>query len=383
MIELKNIQVEFSRDGASATAAVDDVSLTILEGEVFGIIGSSGAGKSTLVRTINLLQKPTSGDIVIDGASIVGQTGARLRETRCGIGMIFQHFNLWNAKTVYDNVAFPLKCARWSKQDIEERVVELLEFVNLEEKRDAYPQTLSGGQKQRVAIARALAANTRILLCDEPTSALDLETTKSVLDVLKRVNEQLGVTIVVITHELDVVKGICDRIAVMDGGRVVEQGETYEVFSNPQSEMLRGLVRHSQNFALPSGAFEQNGSIIKLTYAGESATEPVLFDAGKLFDVRLSILHGKIEYINEKPFGICTCEPRRQRPNRPSDRASERAGRASGGVEACRITSARFYSRWAKRWERPRSCAASRWSSPSWLAARWAFCSTLPARTCS
>ena len=176
--------------------------------------------------------------------------------------------------------------------------------MNLEEKRDAYPQTLSGGQKQRVAIARALAANTRILLCDEPTSALDLETTKSVLDVLKRVNEQLGVTIVVITHELDVVKGICDRIAVMDGGRVVEQGETYEVFSNPQSEMLRGLVRHSQNFALPSGAFEQNGSIIKLTYAGESATEPVLFDAGKLFDVRLSILHGKIEYINEKPFGI-------------------------------------------------------------------------------
>ena len=304
MIELKNIQVEFSRDGASATAAVDDVSLTILEGEVFGIIGSSGAGKSTLVRTINLLQKPTSGDIVIDGASIVGQTGARLRETRCGIGMIFQHINLWNAKTVYDNVAFPLKCARWSKQDIEERVVELLEFVNLEEKRDAYPQTLSGGQKQRVAIARALAANTRILLCDEPTSALDLETTKSVLDVLKRVNQQLGVTIVVITHELDVVKGICDRIAVMDGGRVVEQGETYEVFSNPQSEMLRGLVRHSQNFALPSGAFEQNGSIIKLTYAGENATEPVLFDAGKLFDVRLSILHGKIEYINEKPFGI-------------------------------------------------------------------------------
>lgn len=155
-----------------------------------------------------------------------------------------------------------------------------------------------------MAIARALAANTRILLCDEPTSALDLETTKSVLDVLKRVNQQLGVTIVVITHELDVVKGICDRIAVMDGGRVVEQGETYEVFSNPQSEMLRGLVRHSQNFALPSGAFEQNGSIIKLTYAGENATEPVLFDAGKLFDVRLSILHGKIEYINEKPFGI-------------------------------------------------------------------------------
>lgn len=303
MIELKNLQVEFSRDGASA-AAVDDVSLTIREGEVFGIIGSSGAGKSTLVRTINLLQAPTAGDIAIDGTSIVGQTGARLRETRRGIGMIFQHFNLWNAKTVYDNVAFPLKNAGWKKRSIEERVTELLEFVKLSEKRDAYPQTLSGGQKQRVAIARALAANTRILLCDEPTSALDLETTKSVLDVLKRVNEQLGVTIVVITHELDVVKSICDRVAVMDGGRVVEEGETYEVFSNPQSEMLRGLVRRSQNFALPSDVFEQSGSIIKLTYAGENATEPVLFEAGKLFDVRLSILHGKIEYINEKPFGI-------------------------------------------------------------------------------
>lgn len=376
MIELKNLQVEFSRDGASA-AAVDDVSLTIREGEVFGIIGSSGAGKSTLVRTINLLQAPTAGDIVIDSTSIVGQTGARLRETRRGIGMIFQHFNLWNAKTVYDNVAFPLKNAGWKKRSIEERVTELLEFVKLSEKRDAYPQTLSGGQKQRVAIARALAANTRILLCDEPTSALDLETTKSVLDVLKRVNEQLGVTIVVITHELDVVKSICDRVAVVDGGRLVEEGETYEVFSNPQSEMLRGLVRHSQNFALPSDVFEQSGSIVKLTYAGENATEPVLFEAGKLFDVRLSILHGKIEYINEKPFGILYVR------NRPSDRASERAGRATGGAEACRIISARFFSKWAKRWEKPRSCAASRWPSPSWRAARWASCSTLPARTCS
>jgi len=303
LIELKNISKDFG-SGEKAVHAVRDVSLSIGSGEIFGIIGFSGAGKSTLVRCINLLERPSSGSVFVAGQDLTALSAKDLRAARKKIGMIFQHFNLWNAKTVYDNVAFPLKCARWSKQDIEERVVELLEFVNLEEKRDAYPQTLSGGQKQRVAIARALAANTRILLCDEPTSALDLETTKSVLDVLKRVNQQLGVTIVVITHELDVVKGICDRIAVMDGGRVVEQGETYEVFSNPQSEMLRGLVRHSQNFALPSGAFEQNGSIIKLTYAGENATEPVLFDAGKLFDVRLSILHGKIEYINEKPFGI-------------------------------------------------------------------------------
>ena len=280
MIELKNIQVEFSRDGASATAAVDDVSLTILEGEVFGIIGSSGAGKSTLVRTINLLQKPTSGDIVIDGASIVGQTGARLRETRCGIGMIFQHFNLWNAKTVYDNVVFPLKCARWSKQNIEERVVELLEFVNLEEKRDAYPQTLSGGQKQRVAIARALAANTRILLCDEPTSALDLETTKSVLDVLKSFKSieppfyTFECTFKAFEHTFNTFERI---FSLMNGGRVsMSKPETYEV--SPTRSRRDAASRTwcgTPKFALPKLARSgQNGSIIKLTYAGESAANP-------------------------------------------------------------------------------------------------------------
>ena len=303
MIELRNVRVEFSR-GALSTAAVDNVSLTVREGEVFGIIGSSGAGKSTLVRTINLLQKPTSGDVVIDGVTITGQTGAQLRETRRGIGMIFQHFNLWTAKTVYDNIAFPLKDAGWKKPDIDARVTELLDFVRMGEKRDAYPRTLSGGQKQRVAIARALAANTRILLCDEPTSALDLETTKSVLEVLKRVNEHFGVTIVVITHELDVVKDLCDRVAVMDNGKVVEEGDTYEVFANPQSTTLKSLVRHSQNFVLPNDIFGKQGTIIKLTYAGENATEPVLFDAGACFGTRLSILHGKIEYIKEKPFGI-------------------------------------------------------------------------------
>ena len=281
-----------------------DISIEIKEGEVVCMIGPSGSGKSTFLRCLNRLEKITSGEVVVDGHPI-SDPNTNINKVRENIGMVFQHFNLFPHLTVRDNITLaPTQLKLMNKAEADQKALELLGRVGLSDKADVYPGQLSGGQKQRVAIARALAANTRILLCDEPTSALDLETTKSVLDVLKRVNQQLGVTIVVITHELDVVKGICDRIAVMDGGRVVEQGETYEVFSNPQSEMLRGLVRHSQNFALPSGAFEQNGSIIKLTYAGENATEPVLFDAGKLFDVRLSILHGKIEYINEKPFGI-------------------------------------------------------------------------------
>ena len=239
MIELKNIQVEFSRDGASATAAVDDVSLTILEGEVFGIIGSSGAGKSTLVRTINLLQKPTSGDIVIDGASIVGQTGARLRETRCGIGMIFQHFNLWNAKTVYDNVAFPLKCARWSKQDIEERVVELLEFVNLEEKRDAYPQTLSGGQKQRLCIARALLKKPKILIFDDSTSAVDTATDASIREGLSKLKDT---TKIIIAQRISSLMH-ADQIVVLDDGRLNAVGTHEELL---QSNAIYQEIYESQ-----------------------------------------------------------------------------------------------------------------------------------------
>lgn len=303
LIELRNVRVDFTR-GAQHTVAVDGVSLSIRPGEVFGIVGSSGAGKSTLVRTINLLQPPTSGEVLIDGEPITGQTGAQLRATRRGIGMIFQHFNLWSSKTVYDNIAFPLKDAGWKKPQIDARVAELLDFVRLGEKRNAYPRTLSGGQKQRVAIARALAANTRILLCDEPTSALDLETTKSVLDVLKRVNETFGVTIVVITHELDVVKELCDRTAVMEAGRVVEEGDVYDVFANPRSDTLKRLVAHAQSFDLPDHVREQPGTLIRLTYANDNATDPVLSEALKRFDATLSILHGRIEYIKEKPFGI-------------------------------------------------------------------------------
>lgn len=303
MIELKNVRVEFP-SGQSKAPAVDGVSLAVREGEVLGIVGSSGAGKSTLVRTINLLQAPTAGEVIVDGVSIVGQKGRQLRETRAGIGMIFQLFNLWNAKTVGQNVAFPLKQAGWSKRQTDERVDEVLRFVNLLDKKDVYPRTLSGGQKQRVAIARALAPSSRILLCDEPTSALDLETTASVLDVLRRANEELGVTMVVITHELDVVKRICHRVAVMGKGRIVEHGNTFDVLSNPQSEVAKGLVEQTQRFDLPEEVLQQSGALFKLTYAGPAATEPVLFEAGSSFDVTISIVHGRIEYLAQQPYGI-------------------------------------------------------------------------------
>ena len=274
------------------------------KGGKYALTGPSGCGKSTLLKILLGWLPGYQGKVLYDERDVRDYTPEQLQQK---MSYIEQNVFLFNT-TIRENITLG---EHFTDEQMEKALRDSAlagDLANMPKGLDTpvgeEGNALSGGQKQRVAIARALAANTRILLCDEPTSALDLETTKSVLDVLKRVNQQLGVTIVVITHELDVVKGICDRIAVMDGGRVVEQGETYEVFSNPQSEMLRGLVRHSQNFALPSGAFEQNGSIIKLTYAGENATEPVLFDAGKLFDVRLSILHGKIEYINEKPFGI-------------------------------------------------------------------------------
>lgn len=304
MIELKDIRVEFNRGGEATTAAVDGVSLSIKKGEVFGIIGSSGAGKSTLVRTINHLQKPTAGEIVIDGVSLNGEAGSGLRAARANIGMIFQHFNLWNAKTVGNNVAFPLKCAGWSKEARDVRVDEVLAFVGLLDKKNAYPQSLSGGQKQRVAIARALASHAHILLCDEPTSALDVETTSSVLKVLERANEEFGITIVVITHELEVVKSICDRVAVMSAGKVVECGDVYEIFARPCSETAQALVHESQGFDVPRELYEQEGTLLKLTYAGENATDPVLFEASSCFDVSLSILHGRIEYIAHKPLGV-------------------------------------------------------------------------------
>ena len=240
MIQIEHLSKTY--EGPSAHHALSDVSLTIEDGDVFGIIGESGAGKSTLVRCINLLEQPTSGRIIIDGEDVTGYSGKQLLQLRSSIGMIFQNFSLFQQRTVLKNVTFPLELRRDKKEHREKRAFELLELVGLTEKAKSYPSQLSGGQQQRVAIARALANNPRVMLCDEATSALDTRTTISILGLLKDINQELGVTMIVITHSLAVAEKICNKIAVIDKGRIVETGSTEDVFSDPRSEVTRELL---------------------------------------------------------------------------------------------------------------------------------------------
>jgi len=304
MIEFHNVYVSFPDKGKNIEA-VKNVSFDIKEGEIFGIVGTSGAGKSTLLRTINLLQRPTQGSVLIKGKDITHLRGEDLRKLRVEIGMIFQQFNLINTKTIFENVAFGLKTAGKSKEEIMKRVPELLELVGLSDRASAYPSKLSGGQKQRVGIARAIANNPHILLCDEPTSALDLETTNSILDLLKEVNTKLGITTVIISHEMNVIKKICDRVAVMTDGEVLELDNVFNVFTMPKHPFTKGLVNHTINLDLPTRMLNEKGKrILKIIYSGEKAEEAVISDTVKLFNVHLNILHGKIEYITNKPFGV-------------------------------------------------------------------------------
>lgn len=240
MIRLENVSKTFT-DSNKEVHAVNNVSLTINDGDIFGIIGFSGAGKSTLVRCINLLEKPTEGKVFVDDAEITALSGKELRKARKKIGMIFQHFNLMPSRTIFGNVAYPLRGSGFSKEEIKEKVHHLLELVGISEKENAFPSQLSGGQKQRVAIARALANDPNILLCDEATSALDPQTTKSILKLLQQLNQTLGITVVVITHEMAVVKEICNRVAVMDHGDVVEEGEVFHVFASPKEPLIRSF----------------------------------------------------------------------------------------------------------------------------------------------
>lgn len=288
---------------------VDHVSLTINRGDIFGIVGYSGAGKSSLLRCVNLLERPTSGAILVDGVDLTKLSSSELRQARLKIGMIFQHFYLISQKTVSENIAFALKAANLPAGKIPARVDELLEMVGLSEKRDVYPAQLSGGQKQRVGIARALANNPSILLCDEATSALDPKTTVSILRLLKEINVKLGITIVLITHEMDVVKEICNRMAIMQDGKVIEEGDVYDIFASPQEVLTQEFISSVVSFDIPTMILKDvRGQIVKILFKGNVAGEGVISDTMQRFNVKGNFLHGTIEYIQERPLGIFLME---------------------------------------------------------------------------
>ncbi|MBR9872127.1 MAG: methionine ABC transporter ATP-binding protein [Gammaproteobacteria bacterium] len=296
--------------GGRDIPALRPTSMTIETGEVFGIVGHSGAGKSTLIRLINKLEPVSGGRILIEGEDITGYSAAELRAFRRKVGMIFQHFNLLSSKTVADNIAFPMKLAGiYSKTEIRERVEELLARVSLSDHANKYPSQLSGGQKQRVGIARALACRPTVLLCDEATSALDPQTTQSVLKLLADINKELGLTIVLITHEMDVVRRVCDRVAVMDAGRVVEMGPVSEVFLHPQHPTTRDFVLESESIdgdELQENLQKAEGRILRLTFKGESTYKPLLGSVARQSGVDFSILSGRIDHIKDTPYGQLT-----------------------------------------------------------------------------
>lgn len=312
MVVLNNVTKEF-KVGKKTVTAVNGVDLTINKGEIFAIIGYSGAGKSTLVRLINGLEAITSGSLTVDGFEIAGKRESQLRQVRTNIGMIFQQFNLMNSRTVAGNVEFPLIIAGWDKAKRAERVAELLDFVGLADKAKNYPDQLSGGQKQRVGIARALATSPSLLLADESTSALDPETTAEVLDLLKKVNAELGITVIVITHEMDVVSTIADRVAVMENGRVVETGNVYDVFSNPQTEVARRFVGTTVK-SLPVGdeaadlKARHKGYLINIEITeGNNGIGKVLSYLGSR-NVSFNIVQGGLETLQGKSYGNLTLE---------------------------------------------------------------------------
>lgn len=311
MIRLENVSKTFT-DSNKEVHAVNNVSLTINDGDIFGIIGFSGAGKSTLVRCINLLEKPTDGKVFVDDAEITALSGKELRKARKKIGMIFQHFNLMPSRTIFGNVAYPLRGSGLSKEEISEKVHHLLELVGISEKENAFPSQLSGGQKQRVAIARALANDPGILLCDEATSALDPQTTKSILKLLQQLNQTLGITVVVITHEMAVVKEICNRVAVMDHGDVVEEGEVFHVFASPKEPLTRSFIKTTSNLQKieelieadsPVVATKKGELIVRLTYVEKNTSEPLISTVTQKFGIILNIVFADVEIVQNAPIG--------------------------------------------------------------------------------
>lgn len=309
LFRLRGISKDFA--GAHGPVhALADIDLDINEGEVFGIIGRSGAGKSTLLRVLNLLERPEHGQVSFDGADLQALPAAGLRGARQRIGMIFQHFNLLSSRTVFDNIALPLELAGVGRAEIRRRVGELLELVGLSAEHDRYPAQISGGQKQRVGIARALANHPRVLLCDEATSALDPETTRSILDLLTDINRRLQLTIVLITHQMQVIKAVAHRVAVMDGGRIVEHGEVADVFTAPRAEITRTLLHEVIGDTLPPGLAgrvaallgDRRGELWRLSLRGAAVDQPLLGELATRFDLAIHVLHGYIDEVRGTPF---------------------------------------------------------------------------------
>jgi D-methionine transport system ATP-binding protein len=308
MIEMKGVYKTYQRKNVT-TDALKGIDLQIQEGDIFGVIGYSGAGKSTLVRLVNYLEQPTKGDVMVDGQVLAHLSNEQLRAMKKQIGMIFQHFNLLESKTIFDNVAIPLVLSKKSKQEIKARVMELLDFVGLSDKAKSFPKELSGGQKQRVGIARALASNPKILLCDEATSALDPQTTQSILQLLKKINTDYKITIMIITHEMSVIQEVCNRVAVMEDGKIIEQGSVLDVFGHPKHPTSKNFVKTVIHNSIPNSVKRnlirsENSRVFRLEVKGDSASEPIIYQLLKDYHVKVNILFANMTEIQETTLVI-------------------------------------------------------------------------------
>lgn len=314
MIALKNLTKIYTHNGKTVHA-LDDITLDVAKGEIYGVVGQSGAGKSTLIRCVNLLEPPSSGFVMVDGRELTIMNAAELSAARREMGMIFQHFNLLSSRTVFDNIALPLELAGVGSSEIAQKIQPLLELTGLEDKAKHYPAQLSGGQKQRVAIARALSSEPKVLLSDEATSALDPKTTESILSLLQSINRELGVTILMITHEMEVVKSVCHRVALLEQGQLVETAEVDTFFADPQSELGKRFVAQSQHFDLPAHLAdnlvdEEIGKypLIKLAFIGSAVEKPVISHMSRQFDIDVNIVQAKVEHIRTTNLGLMVAE---------------------------------------------------------------------------
>ncbi|MBY7730699.1 methionine ABC transporter ATP-binding protein MetN [Vibrio splendidus] len=315
MIKVNQVNKVFYQ-GTKEINALIDINLHIPQGQIFGVIGSSGAGKSTLIRCVNMLEAPTSGEVIVDGIDLTKLSKSELSEARRNIGMIFQHFNLLSSRTVFNNVALPLELAGKAKSVIEAKVSELLDLVGLSDKRDTYPANLSGGQKQRVAIARALASDPKVLLCDEATSALDPATTQSILELLREINRKLNITILLITHEMDVVKSICHEVAIIGGGELVEKGTVGDIFAHPKTELAHQFIRSTLDLTIPEDyqarlqetRVNSSYPLVRLEFTGATVDAPLMTQIARKFNIDVSILSSDLDYAGGVKFGMMVAE---------------------------------------------------------------------------